>query len=164
MRTNTIKILLACLLWPTATACDINNTAQPEPAQCINIDFSSGFIDSNRDYYQEPFLVQFVLTPEITATIENGELVFSTDSTALQWFMVLKNPGNQKFYFDFRSIELKALSMSLTFVGDKFDTLRVNEPGVLVIPDSLFVGTTQVHVFGTSSQLIVDNIVVCDIR
>lgn len=154
-------MLKLLLLLPLFFACTVALPSTPNA--CMVIDFESGAINSLGDYEQEPFILQFTGT-DISGSVENGALVFSSDSVYFQWFMVLRNPGNQKFYFDFKSVQLTALSLDLTFVGDDFDTLRVNTAGLLIIPDSLFIGTTQIHCFGRAVGLSVDDIVVCEIR
>lgn len=158
-----MKALLLLSLVCGTIACAVAIPSEPE-GDCATLDFESGIIDHHGDYFQDPFLVQFIIDPRVASDIVEGALVFSTDSVSFQFFMPLRDPGNQLFYFDFAGIALAGSGLDLTFVGDNFDTLRVNTAGLLVIPAGLFVGTTQIHCYGRADSLSVDNVEVCNRR
>lgn len=162
--------LIACGIAP------VSPTPPEDQPTCVVINFEDGTPSRwGWDFYRFEF--DWVFDPDIIAELDSGRVVWKTSEVYFQWFQPIKNPDSSfHFFHDFRSIQLSAAGrVRLTFVGDDFDTLRIDttlstsQPFTLFVPDSLFKGTTQVHAFGevpldsSGEGLKVDDVNVCSI-
>lgn len=153
--------LLACGNLPTVPI-------EPPPDVCEITDFSTGSLDSEGQWVDGEYLYQANVSPNVNAAFDSGVVAYRNKNVYLQWLMPL-NGHDLEFYFDLRSIDIKAISIdSLVFVGDSRDTLRFSSPSAvdttLVIPNSLFIGTTFIEVYGSAAGLSFDNVVNCNRR